>query len=476
MRPVRRSHSGTGLNTDYSLLRQYAAEVPILAKFLLMPHAAHPAEADLFVVPFFGSTELFVKSKNWNRRNLRARDRVHALEPQLTYLRTAPRRHIFFATRDPEFCIPALRDLVNRTGAMLLHYGPRHPTIPSEIVVPANAAGFGAPITPLAPVKHFLFAMMSTGINRIRSRVARELRVLGPLRAGVEFHVIGNHNSGFKSSGGLSPQQAFTMMQETLLCPIVQGDLPYQHRLYDTIVAGCVPFFLKYDARRPDYDETTAGPFPPAAAIGKYRPCEAWSWDPTTVSSYFHGMNRENEHSCVETTLPFPATVACAEQVKEARRHLGLASTSRESLPNALAVWRPRPLDTLISIPAGGAILACGSARRCCRSRRRTQVGSLTPSTRLTVRSSSAREMRWKVCAKSSSTIGLARRSTRSRRCSLRSVHSWRGSRKARSKNLSSREDHPKKIRAAVRTVLDQRCDASAAAANRRARRCGPGI
>lgn len=408
MYPVRRSHSGTGQKTDYSLLRQYAAEVPILAKFLLMPHAAHPAEADLFVVPFFGSTELFVKSKNWNRRNLRARDRVHALEPLLTYLPTAPRRHIFFATRDPEYCIPALRDLVNRTGAMLLHYGPRHPTIPSEIVVPANAAGFGAPIAPLAPVKHFLFAMMSTGINKIRTKVARELRMLEPMRAGIEFHVIGNHNSGFKSRGGLSPQQAFAMMQQTLLCPIVQGDLPYQHRVYDTIVAGCVPLFIKYNASRPDYDETAVGPFPPAAAVGKYRPCEAWSWDPTTVSSYYHGLNRENEHSCVEMTLPFPATVAYVDRVKQA--DFGLHQRAKRAASS-------RPADALAFGPAGGATSACGSARRCCQKPRRAQADSLTPSTALTVPSSSAHEVHWEARAKSLSMTGLARRSTRSRRC-----------------------------------------------------------
>ena len=44
---------------DYSSLRQYSAEVPILAKFLQMPLlTADPRSADLLVVPWFGSTEL----------------------------------------------------------------------------------------------------------------------------------------------------------------------------------------------------------------------------------------------------------------------------------------------------------------------------------------------------------------------------------------------------------------------------------
>jgi hypothetical protein len=31
----------------------------------------------------------------------------------------------------------------------------------------------------------------------------------------------------------LSPERAHALMAQTLLCPIVQGDLPYQHRLFD---------------------------------------------------------------------------------------------------------------------------------------------------------------------------------------------------------------------------------------------------
>jgi hypothetical protein len=34
------------------------------------------------------------------------------------------------------------------------------------------------------------------------------------------------------------------LMQNSLLCPIPQGDLPYQHRFYDALLAGCIPVFL----------------------------------------------------------------------------------------------------------------------------------------------------------------------------------------------------------------------------------------
>ena len=331
--------------TDYSLLRQYAAEVPILAKLLLLPHAAHPSEADLFVVPWFASTELYVRSNHWNRRNKRANARVAELVPLLTHFRAAPRRHLFLATRDAEYVIPALRDLVNASGAMLLHYGPTSPTVRGEITIPANAAGFGAPLTPPPPIRHRLFAMMNPRINPIRQRIGEELVRLNE-SVPIEYHPFGNHHH----MSSLSPQAAFETMRETALCPIAQGDLPYQHRLYDVLVAGCVPLFLQYDAtdglpagvrppalqpgRRGEVTGCAAPPPPPAR---RAHACEAWSWEPRTQSSFWHGGGLENAHACVASALPFPSSVpwrAVSVRLDAARlqRHGELAAGLRALL------------------------------------------------------------------------------------------------------------------------------------------------
>ena len=50
---VETTSSNTGKGDDYSNLRQYAAEVPLLAKLLSLPQTRQAEEADLFVVPYF---------------------------------------------------------------------------------------------------------------------------------------------------------------------------------------------------------------------------------------------------------------------------------------------------------------------------------------------------------------------------------------------------------------------------------------
>ena len=321
---VETTHSGTGKMTDYSLLRQYAAEVPILAKLLMMPHAAPPNEADLFVVPWFASTELYADSNHWNRNNRRANAKVHELLPLLTHFYGSYRsRHLFLATRDAEYVIPTLRALVNESGAMLLHYGPTSPNIRGEITVPANAAGFGAPLLPPPPIRYNLFSMMNPKINKRRQRIGEELLRLNR-SVPIQYHPFGNHHH----MSSLSPQAAFAMMRETAVCPIAQGDLPYQHRLYDVLVAGCVPLFFRCNAsdglpegvRRPGLslrarsDRHTRGadgcpPLSSALAADQGHACETWSWDPRTRSSWWHGGKAENAHACVHSALPFPSTV-----------------------------------------------------------------------------------------------------------------------------------------------------------------------
>ena len=313
--------------------------MPLLAKLLLLPQARTADEADLFVVPWFASTELAASHKQWTPSSPRFRVKLERLLPQLTHFTRAPRRHLFLSSRDPAFTLRALKALVNRTGAMLAHYGPRTPKAPqNEIVLAPNSAGFGAPLAPLPPARNFLFAMMDESLNKHRRQAGAGLRELNRTAAAlsiqqpVRYYQIGNHRSI-----SLPPRRAAKMMRESLLCPIVQvsrvgrprvgdvagdaalpvppacpvraaeppalaawpaqGDLPYQHRIYDALAAGCVPLMFEY----------------PGAVGGK--PCSVWSWDPRTRDYTRRPMFEQGRgaqracFACVEHALPFPSTL-----------------------------------------------------------------------------------------------------------------------------------------------------------------------
>ena len=344
------SHSSTGKNWDYSNLRQYAAEVPLLAKLLSLPHAAAPNEADLFVVPWFAATELSsARRRQWNPHNQLSASRFRALLSLLTHFEAAPRRHVFLSTREHSTVITPLKLLVQRTGAFLLHYGPRRPDAPHEILVPPNGAGFGHPLAPLQPQpRHLLFAMFDAARNFVRHAHDRELRALNASRPdlAVLYHPIGNHR-------GLSlpPRRALEEMRSSLLCPTPQGDTPYQKRVFDSIAAGCVPLFLTYSwcalrpvfavplahaaftrpprdlyatATRPLRDRHATFTLPPRdrprgrprSTLAGGPPCDAWSWDPRSeVPQTYDRRGRRGltyPSACSNYTLPFPATVPWA--------------------------------------------------------------------------------------------------------------------------------------------------------------------
>eukprot|EP00316_Scyphosphaera_apsteinii_P008772 CAMPEP_0119341994 /NCGR_PEP_ID=MMETSP1333-20130426/103768_1 /TAXON_ID=418940 /ORGANISM="Scyphosphaera apsteinii, Strain RCC1455" /LENGTH=474 /DNA_ID=CAMNT_0007354111 /DNA_START=257 /DNA_END=1678 /DNA_ORIENTATION=- len=280
-------------NWDYSNLRQYAAEVPILYKFMQMPQTG-PEQADLFVVPWFASTELSgFEYTPWYPRNEKCVARFEALLSNLTHFAQNPSRHVFLSSRDWTFSLLRLRQLAKSSGALLFNYGPR--TAPNEILIAPSSAGFGLPLPHLTyPAKFFLFAMMDISINPIRRDIDSELRRLNATHPelSILYHPIIDHRSI-----PLPPLRALELMSQTLLCPIIQGDLPYQHRLFDALVAGCVPLFLRYQL-----DDVDDQPMK--------QPCEAWSWDAKNRSA-MKGVARATlpRTICKEQHLPYWSTV-----------------------------------------------------------------------------------------------------------------------------------------------------------------------
>ena len=282
------SHSGTGGNWDYSNQRQYTAEVPLLAKFISMAatrrRAWPAAEADLFVVPWLGSSELTWWKRQWSPSSPTINARFRSVLRQLKYYEGRERRHVFLSSRDLVFvALEAKREALRR-GAMLLHYGPRRPSS-RDIVVAPNSAGFGAPLEPLVhPAPLFVFSMMDPKLNRQRANFSAAVQILNSTRDDVRYYPIGDHRRI-----SLPPLEALAMMQRSLLCPIAQGDLPYQHRLFDALASGCVPLFLTYNT----------------SIDG--RECESWSYDPLELRN---GVPQQRRGAaCIEQTLPYHRTV-----------------------------------------------------------------------------------------------------------------------------------------------------------------------
>ena len=275
----------------YSTLRQYAAEVPLLAKLLMMPRASRAVDADLIVVPWLASTELSAERRPWYPKNSVAVARFQAMRERLTDFEVPElrARHLFLSSRDWTFTVVPLRELVTETGALLATYGPRRPHRRNELLIAPNDAGFGRPLAPLShPAGLFLFAMFDESINRIRMDFGSELRRLNMSQPHLRLslHPIVDHKTL-----PLPPEQAHALMSDSLICPIVQGDLPYQHRLFDALACGCVPLLLSYRS-----------PTDPS--------CETWSWDPRNRSVQ-SGAARMTvpDALCLLDTLPYGESV-----------------------------------------------------------------------------------------------------------------------------------------------------------------------
>lgn len=272
----------------YSSLRQYSAELPLLAKLLSMPQAAAPEDADLIVVPWLASTELSAQNRPWYPNNPLAVASFKALSEHLVHFHgSMVARHLFLSSRDWTFTNVPLREMITATSALLATYGPSRPGRRNEVLVAPNDAGFGRPLTPLRhPPSKFVFAMFDEKINGVRQDYGAELRRLRATypHLRVSLYPIVDH-----TSLALDPEQTHAAMSDSLLCPIIQGDLPYQHRLFDALACGCVPLLLRY-ASSPS--------------------CATWSWDARNRSVQ-KGATKVTipETICLADTLPYQSSI-----------------------------------------------------------------------------------------------------------------------------------------------------------------------
>ena len=173
---------------------------------------------------------------------------------------------------------------------------------PNQVVIPPNSAGFGAPLLPLERADVFLFSMMDEKINPVRVAFGRELASAVASLATTHAHLRLAHHpiSKHRTIMPLRVDEAYGLMRRSLLCPIIEGDLPYQHRLFDAITAGCLPLLLREAQPSPRGVEKMGGPT-----------CERWSWSRSSVQVSPvvgpAGRAKTRVPVCVADHYPFPS-------------------------------------------------------------------------------------------------------------------------------------------------------------------------
>jgi hypothetical protein len=322
---------------QYSRDRQYAAEVPILAKFLRLQQTDDPETADLFVVPFFASSFATAVGEAYMPKGKGTDNAVRRLLSSLVHFTgKRQRRHVFLASRDRHDVNARLLSAVESSGAFLLHYGRGFPARqhaptgqqqrssaqaspgsisrlpasrgPHEIVVPPNDAGFGigtngTSLAPLSTPPGLVFLMISP-LNRMRVTWLRQMTKLADRRPGTRIaaHWIGKRVKGWRDRRvinmhtravlPLTSMDLHRAMEDSLLCPILMGDLPYQHRFFDAAVAGCLPVWVRTNVT---LNVTSSQ-------------CELWSYDERWTDDR-KAYGHPEGYACANRTYPFPHLV-----------------------------------------------------------------------------------------------------------------------------------------------------------------------
>lgn len=254
-------------------IASHSAEMFLMSKFLLLPQTAIPSEATLFIVPFFMSSFFYQHGCPIEVRQPPSKDCNMSLfiAQYLPHYKNNERKHVFFATRDRW-------QLVNRDikDSILFHSGPKAFNVRHEIVVPSSMAMFGHPLTPLVMTKYFLFFMASL-INDNRRHWWKVLQSIHGTHPHLNLMLVEMKGRNFELTG----TETVKLMKESLLCVTPVGDLPWQHRFYDVIAAGCVPITTVFNQNV------------------NHHPCP----------SYWGHGGGYNLESCVNLTYPYPSKI-----------------------------------------------------------------------------------------------------------------------------------------------------------------------
>lgn len=251
-------------NGLFSVNRQFAAEVIVLLKFLAAPPGVlttEPREADLFVVPYFAKTDC-AEAGNAGRDpcwgKCKCSTAVKYLFEELHHYSWATRgRHLFLATGD-------IKDLPVEIQAqpLLISLGASfcegHVVVPSPNLDPVLQPGGAIDAREAhgqVPERHILAFWFGSNDKEWRQRVVGQLRAYGeqPGARNVLLHEIGSNYEArdIWQTDAKSPGIVLEAMFRSVFCPVVQGDVPHQKRLYDAMLTGCIPVVIAFPSHVP---------------------------------------------------------------------------------------------------------------------------------------------------------------------------------------------------------------------------------
>lgn len=247
---------------EYSTFRQYGADVTIIEKFKHYDNLVNDtALADILVVPYPHSThcrspphgEEWPHCKGVSPESTKMLLKsLYALSPTRKY------NHLFLLTGDLGNAHEQLEDmpLYASLGGI--------PNVYHDHPIPAGVTNIVIP-PPILEPEYQPSALARTNWTRQRNYSLY-------MHAGLisqERHAFSKILDDTSSIGGLPalkteikkhrsfalpPSKIWENYRNTLFCPVLKGDLPYQKRFYDVALSGCLPVVLTTPAR--DFQET----------------------------------------------------------------------------------------------------------------------------------------------------------------------------------------------------------------------------
>eukprot|EP00931_Biecheleriopsis_adriatica_P080283 TRINITY_DN53639_c0_g1_i1.p1 TRINITY_DN53639_c0_g1~~TRINITY_DN53639_c0_g1_i1.p1 ORF type:complete len:561 (+),score=87.28 TRINITY_DN53639_c0_g1_i1:24-1685(+) len=246
-------------NSLFSVYRQFATEVLVLLKFLAAPPGvltSDPAEADLFVVPYFAKTDC-AESGNAGRDPCWGKCKCatavkHIFGALEHYSWQTRSRHLFLATGD-------IKDLPVEIQAqpLLISLGASfcggHLVVPSPNLDPdlqPSAKFESREAAGRAPERHIFAYWFGSNDKTWRNKVVGQMMQYRDT-IGLKNIVVHDIGSNYEErdvwqTDADSPQMILEEMIRSVFCPVVQGDVPHQKRLFDAMLTGCIPVAIAF--------------------------------------------------------------------------------------------------------------------------------------------------------------------------------------------------------------------------------------
>jgi len=234
---------------EYSTFRQYGADVTIIEKFKHYENlVTNPKDADLFLVPYPHSSQCRAPPHGevWAHCGGVSREYTKKMVRSLKHLTPTTRdRHFFLLTGDWGNNHEHLEDmpLYASLGGFPNYYrdhpippGVTNIVIPPPVLEPEYQPSVLARTNWTRQRKYSVY--MNAGLvsyeRREFSKILNSVSSVGGLPT---YHTeIAGHRDF-----ALPPSKIWENYRNTMFCPVLKGDLPFQKRFYDVSLSGCLP-------------------------------------------------------------------------------------------------------------------------------------------------------------------------------------------------------------------------------------------